>query len=56
MFSRLSDRQIDLLIDFARQDGILPMIKKTDFDWHKDLIASILRHLVSKKIFGKWSD
>lgn len=56
MFSRLSDRQIDLLIDFARQDGILPMIKKTDFDWHKDLISSILRHLVSKKIFGKWSD
>lgn len=53
LFSRLSDHQIDLLIDIAKRNGILPIIKKSDFDWHKDLIASLFRHLFSKKIFRK---
>jgi digeranylgeranylglycerophospholipid reductase len=53
LFSRLSDHQIDLLIDIAKRNGILPIIKKSDFDWHKDLITSLFRHLFSKKIFRK---
>ncbi len=53
IFSRLSDHQIDLLMDLAKRDGILPIIRKSNFDWHKNLIASLVRHLISKKIFGK---
>jgi digeranylgeranylglycerophospholipid reductase len=53
LFSRLSDNQIDLLIDFAKRDGILPMIKNSNFDWHKDIIFSLSRHLISKKLFRK---
>jgi digeranylgeranylglycerophospholipid reductase len=53
VFSRLSDHQIDLLIDLAKRDGILPMIKKSNFDWHKDIIFSLSRHLISKKLFRK---
>ena len=53
IFSRLSDHQIDLLMDIAKRDGILPIIRKSNFDWHRDLIASLLRHLLSKKLFRK---
>jgi len=53
LFSKLSDNQIDLLIDIAKRNGILPLIKKSDFDWHRDLIAALICHLFSKKIFGK---
>jgi hypothetical protein len=53
LFSRLSDPQIDLLIDIAKRNGILPIIKKADFDWHRDLIATLICHLFSKKIFRK---
>lgn len=53
LFSRLSDPQIDLLIYLAKRNGILPIIKKTDFDWHKDLIASLFSHFFYKKIFRK---
>ncbi|MEW6570723.1 MAG: NAD(P)/FAD-dependent oxidoreductase [Nitrospirota bacterium] len=51
LFSRLSDHQIELIIDLARKDGVLPAISKSDFDWHKDLIIYILRHLFARKIF-----
>jgi digeranylgeranylglycerophospholipid reductase len=52
LFSRLSDRHIDLLIDLAKRDGIVPLIKKSHFDWHKDIIFSLSRFLISKKLFG----
>ncbi|MDP2753389.1 MAG: NAD(P)/FAD-dependent oxidoreductase [Nitrospirota bacterium] len=52
IFSRLSDHQIDLLMDLAKRDGILPIIRKSNFDWHRDLIASLLRHLLSKNYLG----
>lgn len=51
IFSKLSDYQIDFIIDFARRDGIIPIIKESDFDWHKDLIAYLFRKLFTKKIF-----
>lgn len=53
IYSRLSDQQIDLLIDLAKRDGVFPVINKTDFDWHKDLISYILRHLFTKKLLRK---
>jgi flavin-dependent dehydrogenase len=43
--ARLSDRAIDALIDIARADGIIPLLKQTaDFNWHGAAARSILRH------------
>ena len=50
-FSRLSDSQINLFIDLARTDGIIPMIKANNFDWQRDLIMSLFRKVFAKKIF-----
>jgi digeranylgeranylglycerophospholipid reductase len=50
IFSKLSDRHIDLLIDLAKRDGILPIIKKSGFDWHKDVIAHLISHLLPKNL------
>jgi flavin-dependent dehydrogenase len=49
IFSRLSDHQIDFLLDFARRDGLMPVIEKADFDWHRDIISYLMRHLITKK-------
>jgi geranylgeranyl reductase family protein len=52
IFSRLSDKQIDLLINFVSKNGILPTIKKkAKFDWHKDVGTSLLQHIFLKKLF-----
>ncbi len=53
IFSRFSDRQIELLVDLAKKDGILPVIKDTHFDWHRDIVNYLIRHLINKKLFGK---
>jgi digeranylgeranylglycerophospholipid reductase len=53
IFSRLSDRQIELLIDLAKRDGLLPVIGKANFDWHRDIVFYLIRHLINKKLFGK---
>jgi len=50
IFSKLSDRHIDILIDLAKRDGILPIIKKAGFDWHKDIISHIIGHLLPKNL------
>jgi flavin-dependent dehydrogenase len=52
IFSTFSDHRIDYLIDFARRDGVLPFIKKSDFDWHRDLISYLLRHILKRKPFS----
>jgi digeranylgeranylglycerophospholipid reductase len=51
IFSKLSDRHIDILIDLAKRDGILPIIKQAGFDWHKDIISHIISHLLPKNLF-----
>jgi len=51
IFSKLSDRHIDLLIDLAKRDGIMPIIKKAGFDWHKDVVAHLISHLLPKNLF-----
>ena len=53
IFSRFSDSQIDFLIDLAKRDGIMPDIKNSNFDWQKDIILSLSRHLISKKLFRR---
>lgn len=53
LFSRFSDSQIDFLVDLAKRDGILPDIKNSNFDWQKDIILSLSRHLISKKLFRR---
>jgi flavin-dependent dehydrogenase len=53
LFSRFSDGQIDFLIDLAKRDGILPDITNSNFDWQKDIILSLSRHLISKKLFRR---
>jgi digeranylgeranylglycerophospholipid reductase len=53
IFSRLSDRQIDILVDLAKKDGFLPVIKKYGFDWHKDIISYLISHLLPGNIFKR---
>lgn len=53
IFSKLSDCQIDFLMDLAKRDGVLPLIQKADFDWHKDLVSYLIRHLIHKNLFRK---
>jgi geranylgeranyl reductase family protein len=53
IFSRLSDHQIDFLMELAKRDGVLPLIRKADFDWHKDLISYLIRDLIRKNLFRK---
>jgi digeranylgeranylglycerophospholipid reductase len=51
IFSKLSDSQIDFLMDLAKRDGVLPLIQKAHFDWHRDLITYLIRHLIKKNLF-----
>lgn len=51
IFSKLSDRQIDRLLDLAKRDGIMPIIKNSGFDWHKEIIYYMINHLMPKNIF-----
>ncbi len=42
--SRSTDRQIDALFEFGRQDTVLGLIKRyADFDWHRRLILAFAR-------------
>ena len=50
-FERLNDGQINFLINLAKNDGILPAIKRSDFDWHRDIISYLMGKLLKKKIF-----
>lgn len=50
IFSKISDRQIDLLMDLAKKDGIMPLVEKAHFDWHRDLVSHLVRHLISKTL------
>lgn len=53
IFSKLSDHQIDFLIDLANRDGLMPVIDKASFDWHRDIISYLVRHFINKKLLGK---
>lgn len=45
MASRLNDRAIDAVIELARMDGIVPVLKQSaDFNWHGAAARSLLRN------------
>ncbi len=58
LVSRLNDRSIDALIELARIDGLVPLLKQTaDFNWHSTSALALLRHAQFRKILlgSLWS-
>jgi digeranylgeranylglycerophospholipid reductase len=44
VFAGLDDRQIEKLLDLARQDGIIPLVRaRGHFDWQSGLLVELLR-------------
>jgi geranylgeranyl reductase family protein len=54
--SRVSDRGINALVELARVDGIVPLLKETaNFNWHRTAALALLRHPAFRKIvFGSF--
>jgi digeranylgeranylglycerophospholipid reductase len=49
--SRMNDRAIDALVELARVDGIIPLLRQTaDFNWHRQSALALLRHPQFRKI------
>jgi geranylgeranyl reductase family protein len=49
--SRLGDRAIDALVELARVDGIVPLLKQNaDFNWHGAAALSLLRHASFRRV------
>jgi digeranylgeranylglycerophospholipid reductase len=49
--SRLNDAAIDSLIELARVDGLVPLLRKTaDFNWHRQSALALLRHTQFRRI------
>lgn len=43
--SRLNDRSIRALVELARVDGLVPLLKETaDFNWHRPAALALLKH------------
>jgi geranylgeranyl reductase family protein len=58
LVSRLNDRAIDAIVELARVDGLVPLVKQTaDFNWHGRAALAILRHAQFRKILlgSLWS-
>ena len=48
---RLDDTAINALVELARVDGLLPLLRQTaDFNWHRRAALSLLRHAQFRKI------
>ena len=49
--SRMTDRAIDAVVELARVDGLVPMLRQTaDFNWHRESALALLRHSQFRKI------
>lgn len=49
--SRLADDAVDRLMELARVDGIVPLLKQTaDFNWHGTAARALLRHAEFRRI------
>lgn len=49
--ARLNDGAVDRLIELARVDGIVPLLKQTaDFNWHHTAARALLRHAKFRRI------
>jgi hypothetical protein len=56
--ARLTDRSIDALIELARVDGLVPLLRQTaDFNWHRHSAIALLRHAQFRRILlgSLWS-
>ena len=56
--SRMSDRAIDAVVELARVDGIVPLLRQTaDFNWHRRSALALLRHSQFRRILlsSLWS-
>lgn len=56
--SRMNDRAIDSVIELARVDGIVPLLRQTaDFNWHRQSALALLRHAQFRRILlsSLWS-
>jgi geranylgeranyl reductase family protein len=51
LVTRLNDRAIDALVDLARVDGVVPLLKQTaDFNFHGASALALLRHAQFRRI------
>ena len=49
--AKLNDRAINSLVELARIDGIVPLLKQTaDFNWHRRSALTLLRHAQFRRI------
>jgi hypothetical protein len=56
-FSCLKDSQIDRFFRIAMNDGVMDIVyKKARFDWHSDLIFSLIKYSSLKKYFPAYGD
>jgi geranylgeranyl reductase family protein len=56
--SRLTDRSIDALVELARVDGLVPLLKQTaDLNWHHRSALALLQHAQVRRILlgSLWS-
>ena len=56
--SRLTDRSVDALVELARVDGLIPLLKQTaNFNWHGQSALALLRHAEFRRILlgSLWS-
>ncbi len=56
--TRIGDRGIDALMELARVDGLVPLLKeKADFNWHRGAALALLRHPAFRRavISSIWS-
>jgi geranylgeranyl reductase family protein len=56
--TRIGDRGISALVEVARVDGIVPLLKETaDFNWHRRAAMALLRHPAFRRavISSFWS-
>ena len=51
-FAALDDRQIEKLMDVARQDGVIPLVRaRGHFDWQSGLLVELLRKAPIFRLF-----
>ena len=49
--TRLDDRAIGALVELARVDGIIPLLKQTaDFNWHRDAAMALMRNASFRRV------
>jgi geranylgeranyl reductase family protein len=58
LVARMNDRAIDAVIELARVDGLVPVLRQTaDFNWHRQSALALLKHAQFRKILlsSLWS-